>query len=118
MIRKLTSFLVILTISLPVMNLFAGDDSTDDAQFVEKRALLFQISNNFTLKSFQGSVISYQKWVSDNKSIRWGISLSGNVSKNEGNSEEIDYSSYRDTIEIVSKYSVNEDNYLTFLTSN
>lgn len=80
MIRKLKSFLVILTIALPLMNLYAGDDSTDNNPLAEKRALLFQIGENFKLKSFQGSMISYRKQITSENSYRIGFSLKKRIS--------------------------------------
>lgn len=53
-------------------------------------ALQFQIDSNFSLKSFQGAIISAKYHLTDSKAIRIGIS--GNYSKNDNNNNNINYS--------------------------
>jgi hypothetical protein len=43
-------------------------------------ALQFQINNNFSLSSFQGSTLSAKRHFSDKKAVRFGVSLSGSFS--------------------------------------
>lgn len=40
-------------------------------------ALQFQINQNFSLKSFSGTLLSFQKVLSQRNAIRWGLSLTG-----------------------------------------
>lgn len=42
-------------------------------------ALLFQVNSNFTLRSFQGSVISVKKHLSPQKALRIGVSLDADL---------------------------------------
>lgn len=46
------------------------------------KALLFQISNNFTLRSFEGGLISFKHHFSEKNALRIGISFSGNHDEN------------------------------------
>lgn len=51
----------------------------------ESRAIQFRINDNFNLSSFQGSVISYKKHITEQNAYRIGISLSKNFQSEEGN---------------------------------
>lgn len=42
------------------------------------KAMLFQISNNFQIQSFQGGLISFKRHFSEKNALRIGISFSGN----------------------------------------
>lgn len=44
-------------------------------------ALQFQVNSNFTLKSFSGTLISFQKILSQKNAVRWGLSLNGSFQK-------------------------------------
>ncbi|MFX0140239.1 MAG: outer membrane beta-barrel protein [Candidatus Hodarchaeota archaeon] len=46
-------------------------------------ALQFQIENNFTLSSFQGSTISIMRYLNTYKAIRFGLSIGGNLDNEE-----------------------------------
>ena len=47
------------------------------------KALLFQISNNFTLRSFEGGLISFKRHFSEKNAIRIGVSFSGHHDEDE-----------------------------------
>ncbi len=49
-------------------------------------ALQFQINNNFSLSSFQGSTLSAKRHFSNKKAIRFGASLSGSISEQDQSS--------------------------------
>lgn len=51
-------------------------------------ALQFQISRNFTLSRFEGSVISAKRHFSDKKALRFGLSLNALISDAEQNSKQ------------------------------
>jgi hypothetical protein len=50
-------------------------------------ALQFQINNNFSLSSFQGSTLSAKRHYSNKKAIRFGVSLNGSFSDQDQSSE-------------------------------
>ncbi|MGE5621095.1 MAG: hypothetical protein ACM3U0_00845 [archaeon] len=58
------------------------EDLTDSS-----RALQFQIGSNFSLSSFQGSVISYKHHFSRDKALRIGLSVYVDGTKSDGSSE-------------------------------
>jgi hypothetical protein len=68
---------IILFLIFSSYGLIAQTDTTK-AQF-KKYALQFEISNYFTLRSFQGSVISLKRNFSDKTALRIGISITGEV---------------------------------------
>lgn len=74
---KRTHILIFLIFStLPLTNLIAQDSTKSKHSLQEgKRALIFQVTNNFSLNSFNGSVFSYKKQLSQKKAMRTGLSL-------------------------------------------
>lgn len=48
-------------------------------------ALMFQIDKNFTLKDFSGTLISFQRTLSNRNAIRWGLNLDGGYSEQKNN---------------------------------
>lgn len=49
-------------------------------------ALQFQINNNFSVSSFQGSTLSAKRHFSNKKAMRFGVSLSGSISEQDQSS--------------------------------
>ncbi len=49
-------------------------------------AIQFKIGKNFSLSNFSGTLISFQKTLSQRNAIRWGLSLSGGFDKNHSGS--------------------------------
>jgi hypothetical protein len=60
-------------------------DSTLSKAKIPKNAFQFQIAENFQLRSFQGSVISMKRLLSEKKALRFGLSV--NTSINNDNSK-------------------------------
>jgi hypothetical protein len=88
------------------LTLLAQNDSTtinNPNDVLLKNALQFQISSNFTLRSFQGSVISYKRNFSKRSALRFGLSLSTTFRSDE----RTDYFSPLDSIQ--SSRDVNDD---------
>jgi len=66
----------ILLIFLPFsLSLAQQEKSNDNPLATNSKALQFQISDNFNLASFSGSVISYKWQLSENRAKRIGVSL-------------------------------------------
>ncbi len=70
-----------------------GQTVTTRAQF-KKYALQFQIDRDFTLGSFQGTIISLKRNFSNKTALRFGLILNGQI----GNTEEEKYLTPNDTI--------------------
>lgn len=74
-------FILFVSIYIPTTVLHAQTDTSCQnwTSFSKgMKALLFQISNNFTLRSFEGGMISFKRHFSEKKALRIGISFSGN----------------------------------------
>ena len=69
-----------------------GQSDTTKAQF-KKYAVQFQISSSFTLRSFQGALISFKRNLSNKTALRIGIDLRSNF----GNTKEEGYLSTNDS---------------------
>ncbi len=64
-----------------VVNQPAGDKSDQKGPSRGDYALQFRIGSDFTLHSFSGALISFQRTLSDRNAIRWGLSLDGGYNK-------------------------------------
>ncbi len=67
-------------------------------------ALQFRISSNFTLKDFSGTLISFQRTLSNRNAIRWGLSLAGGFHKRKGDPEGHRTNTRRLTITVSMNY--------------
>lgn len=91
MLRLLRFGYIILFIAincLPDTSLFAQENKMENSLETGAWALQFQISRNFTLSRFEGSVISAKRHFSDKKSLRFGLSLNASISDAEQNSKQ------------------------------
>jgi len=77
---KLKISMSIVMVLMLSSSMLYGSDSTSLAH---TWALQFRISSNFMLSSFQGSNLSAQYYLKDNRAIRTGFSLSGNTNDSE-----------------------------------
>ena len=78
--------IVFIAINCPPNNfLFAQENKRENSLETGAWALQFQITRNFTLSRFEGSVISAKRHFSDKKSLRFGLSLNASISDNEQN---------------------------------
>src|SRR4030042_4236489 len=80
MIKKETFYLVLLFVIIFYSQMLFSQTSQDSLKNSLKKgswSLQFQISQNFTLSSFQGSNLSAKKHFSSRSAIRFGIGLSG-----------------------------------------
>lgn len=75
--RKL--FLIFLLLAIIVVPVQARDNSLEEG----KKALQFGVNDNFTLSSFQGSVLSLKKHTSDGSAWRLGLSLTLDLGDND-----------------------------------
>ncbi len=82
-----------------------GALSKDTLLNENSRALEFQISQNFTLSSFEGSTVSYKQHLSSRQAIRYGLSVSVQSQKNDQNqisanavTDVTNFSSYSATV--------------------
>lgn len=57
--------------------------SQQDSAKALNNALLFEVGSNFTLRSFEGQLVSFKRMISESKSWRLGISLSGGHTEGE-----------------------------------
>ncbi len=92
MLRLLRFGYIILFIAincLPNTSLFAQENKRENSLETGAWALQFQISRNFTLSRFEGSVISAKRHFSDKKSLRFGLSLNASISDAEQNSTRV-----------------------------
>jgi hypothetical protein len=58
-------------------------DSTSSKVKIPKNAFQFQIAENFQLRSFQGSVISMKRLLSEEKALRFGLSINTNINNDD-----------------------------------
>lgn len=74
---KSIAAIFLFMIFLPVSILQAQDNADSDPSPLQpgSKALLFQISENFSLESFSGSMISYKRQISEDRARRIGLSL-------------------------------------------
>jgi opacity protein-like surface antigen len=86
MIQK-KSLLLLISILIFVNNSLiysqSDQDSTKNSLKKGSWSLQFQISQNFTLRNFQGSNLSAKKHLSSKSAIRFGIGLSGTMTDRE-----------------------------------
>lgn len=81
-------FLLINMLFTPLV--FAQDTTAKSNKIPEgKWALQFEISNNFTLRSFSGSIISFQKMLSTEKAIRVGLSVYSDYSRSKDHQQNL-----------------------------
>ncbi len=73
---------------LPNTSLCAQENKRENSLETGAWALQFQISRNFTLSRFEGSVISAKRHFSGKKSLRFGLSLNASISDVEQNSKQ------------------------------
>lgn len=83
--RILISTVIVIAVFLvsPGDVFAAGADPTGGLPHKGSHALQFQIDESFTLTSFQGSMISYMKFLRNRTALRIGISVSGYLSEEE-----------------------------------
>jgi hypothetical protein len=101
--RFVASVLMLLAFSLNINGEIQNDSAISKAE-IPKNAFQFQIADNFQLSSFQGSVVSMKRLLSEKKAIRFGLSISAKVSNNDSessaasdslvSSRQLDHSSY------------------------
>ncbi len=73
------SFLIAIFLFVTTLNAQTDTAAQNKSPFAKgTKALLFQISNNFTLRSFEGGLISFKRHFSEKNALRIGISFSGN----------------------------------------
>lgn len=80
---KISILLIFLSLIQVVFCQEKIDNSSDKNN--NKWALQFQIGNNFTLSSFEGSTISLVRNLSQNSKLRFGISVDGEIKNVEKN---------------------------------
>jgi hypothetical protein len=87
--------IVLLTLSL-LLTLFAQNDSISNKNSLVEGAwaMQFQMSSYFTLSSFQGTIISVKKHLTDQSAIRFGVSTTLNISDDNAHRELITFSNY------------------------
>ncbi|MBL7960720.1 hypothetical protein JNL27_10835 [bacterium] len=81
-VTMLTCFLIFFVIS----QLLAQDDKATTALQNKHWALQFHIGSNFSLSSFQGSLISLKRQFSEHSAFRFGVSFGSNISNLDGES--------------------------------
>ena len=76
--------LFLLVVALNATEIYSQDVQNEDSVSLHKKrwALQFQVGNNFTLNSFQGSIISLKKTLSEKSALRIGVSFGTGVSAN------------------------------------
>lgn len=82
-------FLIFASVLLGfTLNINAGveKDSSSSEIKIPKNAFQFQVDDNFQLSSFQGSVISMKRLLSEKRAIRFGLSISANTSNDDSES--------------------------------
>ncbi|MCH8495123.1 MAG: hypothetical protein LAT57_05760 [Balneolales bacterium] len=85
------STVLILIITIPICFVYGQDSDNSHSLQRGSKALQFEISNNFTLSSFTGSVISYKYHVSDNQARRIGLSLNNSYIERDLPESETEY---------------------------
>lgn len=77
--------LLFLVVTLNAVEAYSQNSQDDDSvSFHKKRwALQFQIGRDFTLNSFQGSIISIKKTLSDKSAVRIGVSFRTEIRNDE-----------------------------------
>jgi hypothetical protein len=97
------SVIMLLAFSLSINGQVQNDSSTSKAK-IPRNAFQFQIADNFQLTSFQGSVISMKRLLSEKRAIRFGLGITANINNDDSESSatmdslisnrQLDYSSY------------------------
>ena len=77
--------IICLNCFLPDTFLFAQENPKENSLESGAWALQFQITRNFALSRFEGSVISAKRHFSDKKSLRFGLNLNASISDTEQN---------------------------------
>ena len=80
----------------------------DTLLFENSRALEFQITQNFSLSSFEGSTVSFKQHLTPWQAIRYGLSVSATSSKNDGSQSNSNSQTF---IENYSRYSASANAY-------
>ena len=93
---------IVCVLLLSFFNLYAQQNNS-----LEKGswALQFQISHNFTLSSFQGSIISAKRHFSKKRALRFGVSLNASISDIDENAASFD----SDTLQTLQDNQSNRD---------
>lgn len=72
MLNSKTSSIFIIIFLILFSNAFSQEDISNSMKF--SKALQFQIDENFTLKDFQGALISFKKHLGNSRALRVGLS--------------------------------------------
>ncbi|MCK4715619.1 MAG: hypothetical protein KAT54_02320 [Candidatus Marinimicrobia bacterium] len=72
MLNSKTSSIFIIVFIILFSNAFSQEDINNSMKFT--KALQFQIDENFTLKDFQGALISFKKHLGNSRALRVGLS--------------------------------------------
>ncbi|MCK4296918.1 MAG: hypothetical protein KAX28_09740 [Candidatus Marinimicrobia bacterium] len=72
MLNSKTSSIFIIIFTILFSNAFSQEDINNSMKF--SKALQFQIDENFTLKDFQGAIISFKKHLVNSRALRIGLS--------------------------------------------
>ena len=80
-LKIVSLFLILLLIGVQLVVAQEPESGTTDP--AKSWALEFQINENFSLSSFQGSTISAKYHFSPKRAMRFGISLSGSIQDQE-----------------------------------
>ncbi|MCK4447448.1 MAG: hypothetical protein KAW56_10255 [Candidatus Marinimicrobia bacterium] len=83
MLNSKTSSIFIIIFLILFSNAFSQEDINSSMKF--SKALQFQIDENFTLKDFQGAIISFKKHFGNSRALRGGLST--DFQMNTSNSE-------------------------------
>lgn len=68
-------------------DLSAAQPAATDSLPPAKHALQFQLDQNFSISSFEGSVFSLRQFRSGAPDRRWAVSVSGSITKSDGETE-------------------------------
>ncbi|MBD3219392.1 MAG: hypothetical protein GF310_14055 [candidate division Zixibacteria bacterium] len=98
----LVTFFLILSCVLTAQEGEALQADSKNSLISGSRSLQFRISNNLTLTSFEGTMISAKKHFTPNSALRFGLGVSAEVGKEDEGSLETDHT--RLTIDLVSQY--------------
>ena len=99
------SVLFIMILFLLNTSLLAQENQRENSLEAGAWALQFQISRDFTLSQFEGSVISAKRHFSDKKSLRFGLSLNAVISDTEQSFRRSD----SDTLRLLDKDNIDND---------
>jgi hypothetical protein len=90
---------LILAMAVFLMNpggvLAVSPDAKEGTPHKGSQALQFQVASNFRLTTFQGSLISYIKFLSDRRALRVGVDVLGHTGDRDITFEFPDYDSLR-----------------------